>query len=100
VRGVATVRGRLLPVVHLGALLEGTECPADPADSAVVVNADARQFCLEVDGADAVQAGQLLPVPRDRAVPWASALVRRENDTLPLLDLAALGTRLMETGRT
>jgi purine-binding chemotaxis protein CheW len=100
VRGVATVRGRVVPVVHLGALLDGTGCPADVADAAVVVNVDARQFCLEVDGADAVQAGQLMPVPRDRAVPWAWALVKREDDTLPLLDLAALSTRLTETGRT
>ena len=69
------------------------------AGAAVVVNVESRRFCLEVDDAEVVQSGELLPVPRDRALPWAWALVRRGEEILPLLDLLALSARLTETGR-
>lgn len=98
-RGVATLRGAVLPVVHLGALMEGARCPVTHAGAAVVVTVDAQRFCLEVDDAEVVQTGELLPLPRERALPWAGALVRRGEELLPLLDLAALRTRLNETGR-
>lgn len=98
-RGVATLRGAVLPVVHLGALLDGVAFPAAVAGAAVVVNIHSCRFCLEVDDAEVVQSGEMLPVPRDRAVPWAWALARRGNELLPLLDLAALSVRLLETGR-
>jgi chemotaxis signal transduction protein len=98
-RGVATLRGAVLPVVHLGALMEGGRCPDAHAGAAVVVTVAAQRFCLEVDDAEVVQSGELLPLPRERALPWAGALVRRGEELLPLLDLAALGARLNETGR-
>jgi chemotaxis signal transduction protein len=98
-RGVATLRGGMVPVVHLGSQLEGSACPALMAGAAVVVNVESRRFCLEVDDAEVVQSGELLPVPRDRALPWAWALVRRGEELLPLLDLLALSARLTETGR-
>ncbi len=98
-RGVATLRGAVLPVVHLGALMAGQECPEQHAGTAVVITVAGRRFCLEVDDAEVVQSGELLPLPRERALPWAAALVRRGEELLPLLDLAALGARLNETGR-
>jgi chemotaxis signal transduction protein len=98
-RGVTTLRGAMLPVVHLGALMTGSPCPEAHAASAVVVSVDSQRFCLEVDDAEVVQSGELLPLPRERALPWAGALVRRGEELLPLLDLAALGARLNETGR-
>lgn len=99
VRGVATMRGAVVLVVHLGALLDGTACPDIVASTAVVVSVAACRFCLEVDDAEVVQSGELVEVPRDRAVPWAWALVRRNEELLPLLDLTALSARLTETGR-
>jgi chemotaxis signal transduction protein len=98
-RGVATLRGGVLPVVHLGALMDGGGCPEARAAAAVVVTVDEQRFCLEVDDAEVVQSGELLPLPRERALPWAGALVRRGEELLPLLDLAALSARLNETGR-
>ena len=98
-RGVATLRDALLPVVDLGALLSGTPCAAEAAGAAVVVRIRDQRICLEVEDAEVVQTGEVLPMPRDRAVPWARALVRRGDDLLPLLDLAALSTRLIEAGR-
>ncbi len=99
VRGVATMRGAVLPVVHLAALLAGQRCPADVASTAIVVTVEGRRLCLEVDDAEVVQRGESLPVPPDRAVPWAAALVRHGKELLPLLDLAALSARLFEMGR-
>ena len=98
-RGVATLRGAVLPVVHLGALMAGGRCPGESAAAAVVVSVATQRFCLEVDDAEVVQSGELLPLPRERALPWAGALVRRGDELLPLLDLAALSARLNETGR-
>ncbi|HET8634303.1 MAG TPA: chemotaxis protein CheW [Gemmatimonadales bacterium] len=98
-RGVVTLRGAVLPVVHLGALMDGGRCPDGQAGAAVVVTVAAQRFCLEVDDAEVVQSGELLPLPRERALPWAGALVRRGEELLPLLDLAALAARLNETGR-
>ena len=98
-RGVATLRGGVLPVVHLGALMDGGGGPEARAAAAVVVTVDEQRFCLEVDDAEVVQSGELLPLPRERALPWAGALVRRGEELLPLLDLAALSARLNETGR-
>lgn len=98
-RGVATLRGAVLPVVHLGALMAGGRCPDENAAAAVVVTVATQRFCLEVDDAEVVQSGELLPLPRERALPWAGALVRRGEELLPLLDLAALSARLNETGR-
>ncbi|HET9604160.1 MAG TPA: chemotaxis protein CheW [Gemmatimonadales bacterium] len=98
-RGVTTLRGAVLPVVHLGAFLAGGQCPAAHAASAVVVMVDSQRYCLEVDDAEVVQSGEMLPLPRERALPWAGALVRRGEELLPLLDLAALTARLNETGR-
>lgn len=98
-RGVATLRGAVVPVVHLGALLAGQRCPGESGATAVVVTVAAQRFCLEVDDAEVVQSGELLPLPRDRSLPWAGALVRCGDEVLPLLDLAALGARLNETGR-
>lgn len=96
VRGVAQVRGRLLPVIHLGALLDGLPCPLIRGEAAVLVDVEGRRLCLEVDQAEIVSRELGLPVPRETAIPWAIAVARHPDGLIPLLDLTALGTRMSE----
>ena len=96
VRGVTAIRGRIMPLVHLGALLEGSSCPAERGDAAVVVELSGRRVCLEVEAAESVLNGTGVPVPADAAMPWAVAVARTEAGLLPLLDLTALGARITE----
>jgi chemotaxis signal transduction protein len=97
VRGVAVVRGRILPLVHLGALLDGAPCPAVRSDTGVLVELAGRRLCLEVEEAESVLYDSGLAVPQGSALPWAAAVARTDHGLVPLLDLAALGTRFTET---
>jgi chemotaxis signal transduction protein len=96
IRGVAIVRGRILPLVHLGALLDDVACPHSRSETGVLVEIDGRRLCLEVDAAESVHYGAGLPVPAGAALPWAAAVARTEGGLVPLLDLTALGARLTE----
>jgi chemotaxis signal transduction protein len=97
VRGVAVVRGRILPLVHLGALLQGGPCPAERSEIGVLVDLAGRRLCLEVEDAESVLYEPGLPVPTGTALPWAAAVARTAGGLVPLLDLAALGARITET---
>lgn len=96
VRGVAEVRGRLVPVVHLGALLETGACPARTGDLVVVVTLDGRRVCLEIDDAEIVVREAALPVPQGSTLPWAIGVARHSDGLVPLLDLTALSSRFVE----
>jgi chemotaxis signal transduction protein len=96
VRGVAVVRGRILPLVHLGALLDGVSCPAERSDTGVLVDLAGRRLCLEVEEAESVLYEAGLPVSAGAGLPWAAAVARTESGLVPLLDLAALGARITE----
>ena len=98
-RGVATVRGMLLPVVSLAALLEPDAPNLEPTGAAVVVEAGGRRICLEVDAADIVVRGEPRALPSEDAVPWSRAVLEHEGDWIPLLDLDVLGARLSERGK-
>ena len=97
VRGVAVIRGRILPLVHLGALLEGRPCPPERTEIGVLVEVGGRRLCLEIDEAESVLYERGLPVQAGNALPWAAGVARTEHGLIPLLDLAALGTRFSET---
>ena len=97
VRGVADVRGRIVPVVHLGALIDAGTCPARVGDLVVVVTLDGRRICLEIDDAEIVVREPALPVPQGTALPWAIGVARHAEGLVPLLDLRALSLRVMET---
>lgn len=92
VRGVVPVRGRLVPLVHLGALLGGP-CPAATGDTAVLVDAP-RPIALEVESAEAVIHEPLLPPPEGEQLPWAVGLAAAAAGPVPVLDLAAIVARL------
>ena len=98
-RGVVPVRGHLLPVFHLGAALEGGQCPEQLGPMAVVVRLDHRAVCLEVDDAEEVSDAVIGPLPDAHAVPGAVGVVRREGAYTPIIDVTKLGARLLEPGR-
>ena len=98
VRGLTPLRGRLVPLVHLGALLGERPVPPERGRTAVLVELGAgegrRQVALEVDDADDVVRETALPVPRDQSLPWAAGVARRRGSLVPILDLDALGDRI------
>jgi chemotaxis signal transduction protein len=97
VRGVSVIRGRILPLVHLGALLEGRPCPGERSGLGVLVELGGRRLCLEVEAAESVLYERGLPVQAGSALPWAAGVARTADGLIPLLDLAALGARFTET---
>ncbi len=100
VRGLTPLRGRLVPLVHLGAFLKGSDAPpAEPGNVVrtvvlVELGAGGRQVAFEVDDADAVVREQPLPVPRGQTLPWAAGVAEQEDGLVPILDLDALGDRI------
>ena len=97
-RGLATFRGRLVPLVHLGALLSGGRCPAAATEAAVVIAVGGRALCLEVEAVEEVSRGEVVPVPPGQALPWALGVMRTADAVVPVLDVAAVGSRLVEGG--
>jgi len=97
VRGIVTVRGRLLPVVHLGAFLDGGTCPTVPGGTGVVLALDGRHLCLEVEEAELILREPGLSVPPGAALPWAVAVARYAGGLVPLLDLSTLVSSLAST---
>jgi len=100
VRGLTPLRGRLVPLIHLGAFLTGREAPAARAGEGprtivlVELGTRGRQVAFEVDDADAVVHEQPLPVPRGQSLPWAAGVAEQEGGLVPILDLDALGDRI------
>jgi chemotaxis signal transduction protein len=93
-RGLTPARGRLVPLVHLGALLGGRAAPPERGRSHVLVAlSGARVAALEVDDADEVVRDDPLPVPAGQDLPWAGGVARRGDAVVPVLDLAALEER-------
>jgi purine-binding chemotaxis protein CheW len=98
VRGLTPLRGRLVPLVHLGALLGERDAPAERGRATVLVEVGAgegvRQVAFEVDDADDVVREPALPVPQGESLRWASGVARRRGALVPILDLDALGDRI------
>ena len=101
VRGLTPLRGRLVPLVHLGAFLSGGDIPAAAREGGAVrtvvlveLGASGKQIAFEVDDVDAVVREQPLPVPRGQALPWASGVAEQDDRLVPILDLDALGDRI------
>jgi len=94
VRGLTPLRGRLVPLVHLGALLGDRSPPAERGRAAVLVELRGRFVALEVDDADEVVREDPLPVPRGQSLPWAAGVARQRGALVPILDLDLLGDRI------
>ena len=97
VRGVTTAREDIMPLVHLGALLDGIRCPDRRGATTILVRVDGRPICLEVDDAEEVLNEPGHPVPPGSTLPFAAAVARRPDGLVPLLDLTALVARISET---
>ncbi len=97
-RGVTESRGRLVPLLHLGAFLAGRPAPEVRGSATVLVRAGGRPVCLEVDDAFVVQRGEVLPATGLPGLPYAAALARQQYGTVPILDLNTLGERLAGAG--
>jgi chemotaxis signal transduction protein len=95
-RGLVTVHGRAMPLVHLGALLDGRVCPPATGSVGVVITVDGRRICLEIEEAEILVREAALPVPPGETLPWAIGVARHGEALVPLLDLPALSSRLME----
>lgn len=95
-RGLVAVHGRTMPLVHLESLLDGKPCPATTGSVGVVVAVDGRRICLEIEEAEILVRERALPVPPGETLPWAIGVARHGEDLVPLLDLPALSSRLME----
>jgi chemotaxis signal transduction protein len=100
IRGLTPLRGRLVPLVHLGAFLTGSDAPVAAGMGVrtvvlVEMGAKGKQIAFEVDDVDAVVREEPLPVPRGHgaALPWAAGVAEREAGLVPILDLDALGDR-------
>jgi chemotaxis signal transduction protein len=93
-RGLTPLRGRLVPLVHLGALLGERPPPAERGQTAVLVAVGERRVAFEVDDADDVVREAVLPVPAGESLPWAAGVARRKGTLVPILDLDALGDRI------
>jgi chemotaxis signal transduction protein len=94
VRGLTPLRGRLVPVIHLAALLGDRPAPAELGRTVVLVELGRRQVAFEVDDADAVVREHPLPVPRGQSLPWAAGVAEQDGTLVPILDLDALGDRI------
>lgn len=94
-RGVVAVRERLVPVVNLSAVLWGDSPSGMRGEVGVLARAGRQRICLEVDSAEAVLAEDVVPVPAGESLPWAMGVARRDGALVPILDLKALGARLL-----
>jgi chemotaxis signal transduction protein len=100
VRGVSEVQGRMVPVIHLGALLEDVPCPPTLGEVGVLVSVGGRRLCLEVDDAEILVRDRTLPVPPGSTLPWAVGVAKHAGGLVPLLDLPAISSRLLESDPT
>jgi chemotaxis signal transduction protein len=94
VRGMTPLRGRLVPLIHLGAFLAGRPAPPELGRTVVLVELRGREVAFEVDDADAVVRGQPMPVPRGQSLPWAVGVAEQDGALVPILDMEALGDRI------
>ena len=97
VRGVTSSRGRIVPLLHLASLLDGSRVADSAGGTAVMLRLGGRRVCLEVDDAEEVLREPGLPVPEDASLPFAVAVARQADGIVPLLDLTAVGARISET---
>jgi purine-binding chemotaxis protein CheW len=93
-RGLTAFRGRLVPLVHLGAFLSRRTPPATLGGALVAIELAGRVVALEVDDADEVVRGAPLPLPDGASLPWAVGVASRPEGLVPILDLDALGERI------
>jgi chemotaxis signal transduction protein len=96
VRGLVAMHGRMVPLIHLASLLQGVAHPSATGNVGVVMEVGGKRVCLEVEDAEILLREPALPVPAGEALPWALGVARHGAALVPILDLAALSSRLLE----
>ena len=96
VRGVIAVQGRMVPLVHLASLLENVAHPQEMGTTGILVLVEGKQVCLEVDDAESLLREPALPIPPGETLRWAVGVARSEGELVPILDLTALSSRMLE----
>jgi chemotaxis signal transduction protein len=96
VRGLVAMHGRMIPLVHLASLLQGTAYPKEVGTVGVIVVVEGKRVCLEVEDAEILLREPAMPVPPGETLPWAVGVARHDGQLVPLLDLSALSSRLLE----
>jgi chemotaxis signal transduction protein len=94
IRGLTPQRGRLVPLIHLAALLAGRAAPVERGGTVVLIRLGGRHIALEVDDAEEVVREPALSLPRSEDLPWASGVARHRESLVPVLDLDALEGRI------
>lgn len=94
VAGLVTVGGRLMPLVHLGALLARERVPATPPAMMVIARCGPTAVAFAVDDAETVERAALAPLPEGWRLSWADAVARAGGDLTPIVDMGALAERL------
>ncbi len=93
-RGIIQVRGRMVSLFNLGALLGGEMPPGPPNGMLVLTRIGGREVALEVDEIDAAPAGAVVPPPDYAGLQvWASGAVRQTDGWVPILNLEGLAER-------
>lgn len=92
------MRGQLVPLVHLAALISDGRPPGEPSETAVLTNCFGSPVALEVDDADAVVNEELASVPEAWHLPWATGVGRVDGDIVPIIDVELLAERLLAFG--
>ncbi len=100
VRGVTPAHGRLVPLIHLGALVTNGMPSDEPCPTLVLAHVAERLLAFEVEDAEEVVSEDLLPVPDAWQLPWASGVAERDSGMIPVIDVELLAERLspVETG--
>lgn len=101
-RGVTTVRGRLVPLFHLGALIGSRDCPAGAtAGTMILAEVAGRWIAFEVEEADAAPDEEILTTFLESgAGSWTLGAVRRADGWVPILNLEALAERWQALEKT
>ncbi len=94
-RGVVQVRDRLVPLFHLGALVDGRRCPpAAPMSTMVLAQVAGRWIAMEVEEADAAPGEEILTTFMESGVESRTlGAVKRAEGWIPILNLDALAER-------
>ena len=94
VRGVTPMRDRLVPLVHLAALLTNAAPAPDLGRTVVLAKAGGTLLALEVDDVDEVIPERPEPVPEAWQLPWAAGVAERKGTLIPVVDIESLVERL------
>ncbi len=97
VRGVTEVEGRMMPLVHLGAVLVQGRPELAARATAVVVRCAGAAMAVAVDVAETVVRQAPEPLPGGWRVSWADGVGRWGGGLVPILDVGALAERLTST---